>query len=118
MICERLFLTLHETVPTVLAGLAIPLSTRHSPSEHFLRWDRLFLKWAIHRSARSFRDRIGLFMSWFAIRMPFSCCAFGMELEGHLISTRANLEGMYCVTFERTGVIRDLGEQTSGWRRW
>src|ERR1700751_4825617 len=90
MICGRLFLTLHETVPTVLAGLAIPLSTRHSPSEHFLRWDRLFLKWAIHRFARSFTDRIGLFMSWFAIRMPFLCCAFGMELEGHLISTRAN----------------------------
>jgi len=34
------------------------------------------------------RKRPASSSSWSAIRMPYSCCAFGMELEGRLISTR------------------------------
>src|SRR5438067_1862141 len=88
MTYERLFPTLHETAAIALADLATLLSTRRSLSEHFQRWDRLFQRWAIHPFARSCMDRIGLFMSWLTIRMLFSCCAFGMELEGHLRSPR------------------------------
>src|SRR5438067_1517234 len=90
MTYERLFPILHETAAIAFADLATLLSTRHSLSEHFQRWDRLFQRWAIHLFARSFMDRIGSFVSWLTTRMLFSCCAFGMELEGHLRSPRPN----------------------------